>query len=220
MSNKPVSKRRVFLKQLWKYFLAGVTVLAPIVASIVLLVFIFQKIDNILQPVIGGIIRWFKPGFEGGIPGLGFITTMLLVIGAGVTASNYAGRKFIKSFEFLLIKLPVFKQVYLAAQQVTKNLAGSSADSAAFRRVVFIEFPIKGMICAAFVTNEILDPAGNRHYTLYVPTPPNPFSGYFIVAEAEKVIESKISVNTAFKMDLTAGILSPAAIDVNMPDAG
>ena len=75
------------------------------------------------------------------------------------------------------------------------------------------------MICAAFVTNEIKDPAGNRHYNLYLPTPPNPFSGYFIVAEADKVIESNISVNTAFKMDLTAGILSPAAIDVDMPDA-
>ena len=200
--------------------MAGLTVLVPVAATIVLLVFIFEKIDNILQPLIGGIIRWFNPEFHETIPGLGFIASMMIILGAGITASNYAGHRFIKQFESLLIKIPVLKQIYLAAQQVTKSVTGSAAEEAAFRKVVFIEFPVKGMLCAAFVTNEVRDREGNKHYCLYLPTPPNPFSGYFILAEADRVSESNIAVNDAFKMDITAGILSPSMVDATMPSAG
>ncbi len=215
---KPGSKK--LLAPLKKYLVAGLTVLAPIAGTIILLVFIFEKVDNILQPPIGGVIRWFNPDFHATIPGLGVIASALIIIVTGMIASNYAGRQFLKQFESLLIKVPVLKQVYLAAQQVTKGITGLSIDKAAFRKVVFIEFPVKGALCPCFVTNEVKDQGGKRYYCLYFPTPPNPFSGYFILAEEDKVMESDMSVTAAFKMDITGGLLSPSAIDVIMPAGG
>ena len=217
MSIQQTGVRRSFITSLRRYFLTGLAVLVPVAATIIILAMAFERIDNILQPVAGAVIRWFDPEFGGKIPGLGIILSLILVFGAGIAASNYTGRKAIKLFESLLVKIPVMRQIYLAAQRVTKTIAGTSADRAAFRRVVFIEFPIKGVLCGAFVTNEIKDSAGNKLYALFCPTPPNPLSGYMIIADADSVFQSDMSVETAFKMAITAGLISPPSIDVSVP---
>ena len=139
MTKERKSGWRRFLAGTWKYFLTGMTVIVPLAGAVALLVFVFVKLDNILQPEVGDIIRWFNPDFTDRIPGLGLVAAILLILAAGVIASNYAGRVFLKSMEAMLVKVPLFRQLYLGAQQVTKSITGLSVGKAAFRRVVFVE---------------------------------------------------------------------------------
>jgi uncharacterized membrane protein len=217
MSIQQHAARRSFIAGLRRYFLAGLAVLVPVAATIIILAMAFERLDNILQPAAGAVIRWFEPGFQGRIPGLGIVLSLVLIFGAGITASNYTGRRAIKLFESLLVRIPVLRQIYLAAQRVMKTFAGTSGERIAFRRVVFVEFPFKGVISGALVTNELKDPRGNKLYALYIPTPPNPLSGYMIIADADMVMESDMSVDAAFKMAITAGLISPPALDVSIP---
>jgi uncharacterized membrane protein len=207
-----------FLAALRKYFLAGVVVVVPIAAAILALIWVFTTIDNILQPALSAIIRWFEPGYSGRITGLGFVVTIVLILVTGVVASDYVGHRMIKYSETFLARVPIFRQIYTAIKQVVDGITGLGMNKAAFRKVVFVEFPLAGMKTIGFVTNEMADPAGNKLYSLFIPTSPTPTTGYYMIATADKVYPTNLTVDEAMKLVISAGIIAPPIVEVGQKE--
>jgi uncharacterized membrane protein len=191
-----------FLKVFRRNFVAGILVVVPLVIAAWILWWVFSSVDSLLQPVIEAI-------FGREIQGLGFAIFLVLVYITGVAASNYLGKKVINFTEMIARRVPIFRQIYIGAKQVIEGLSGTGINKAAFREVVFVEFPRPGMTTIAFVTNVIKDKDGKKYYGLYVPTAPIPTSGYFEVATEEQVIHTNISIDEGIKIVVSSGMILP-----------
>lgn len=154
---------------------------------------------NLLPPVIHP--RTYIP-----FRGTEFLIALLLIILIGFLASNYFGRKFLGLGESLLSRIPVVKTIYQGVKQLTIGIVG---ERKIFSRVVLLEYPIKGLFFIGFVTGEIALPltTGEERKMLkvFVPTTPNPTSGFFCIAAEDEVKNLKISVDEAFKLIISAG---------------
>jgi len=203
---KGESSRHWLIRTLRKDLLAGLLVVVPIGIVILILVWFFSTIDNILQPIIKFI-------FGQEITGLGFAISLVLIYIAGVLASNIVGRRLIRFGESILVKVPVLKQLYSGSKQVVAGLSGAGLNKAAFREVVLVEFPRDGMKTIAFITNELTDKSGRKLLTIYIPTAPMPTSGYFEIVTEDKIIRTDISIDEAMKMIISSGMISPPEID-------
>jgi uncharacterized membrane protein len=202
MSKKDRSNSYQVLKILRRNFLAGILVVVPLVIAAWLLWWVFSSVDSLLQPVIEAI-------FGREIQGLGFAIFLVLIYITGVVASNYLGKKVINFTDTLARRVPVFRQIYIGAKQVVEGLSGTGINKAAFREVVFVEFPRPGMTTIAFVTNVIKDKEGKKYYGLYVPTAPVPTSGYFEVATEEQIIHTSITIDEGIKIVVSSGMILP-----------
>jgi uncharacterized membrane protein len=219
--SKTESPGRHLLLLLRRYFLAGLVVVVPIAAAVWALVWIFNAIDSILQPVIRDvIIRWINPEYHGnGVTGLGFIITIILIFLVGIIASNYVGHRIIKFSESLLARVPVFRQIYSALKQVVEGVTGLGMNKAAFRKVVFVEFPLSGMRTIGFVTNELNDTEGNKLYSVFIPTSPTPTTGYYMIATPDRIYPTNLNVDEAMKLVISAGIIAPQVLEVNRKES-
>jgi len=186
-------------------FIAGILVVVPLVLAAWILWWIFSSVDSMLQPVIEAI-------FGREIQGLGFAIFLVLIYITGVVASNYLGKRVIQFSEALVKRVPVMRQLYIGAKQVVEGLSGTGMNKAAFREVVFVEFPRPGMTTIAFVTNVIKDKNGKKYYGLYVPTAPIPTSGYFEIATEEQVIHTNISIDEGIKIVISSGMILPEKV--------
>jgi len=195
--------RRVSLgwlgKKLRTQFATGILVVVPIGVTILILVWIFVTLDNILQPIIRSI--WGRT-----FPGVGFGVTIVLIYLAGVIASNIVGTRLIHYGESLLAKVPVVRQLYAGIKQILTSF--SMPSKTGFMQVVLLEFPRKGMRVIGFVTNESYDKSGERLLNVFIPTSPNPTSGYLEIVREDKIIRTNISVDDALKMVVSAGRVS------------
>ncbi|MCK5577452.1 MAG: DUF502 domain-containing protein [Dehalococcoidales bacterium] len=188
-----------------KHFLAGILVVVPLAIAFLILYWVFSSVDDLLQPVIKAI-------FGREIPGLGFGITLILTYITGMIASNIIGHRIIKFAESMVSKVPVFRQIYIGAKQVVEGLSGTGINKAAFREVVFVEFPREGMTTIAFITNEITDKSGKKLYAIYIPTAPIPTSGYFEIASEEQIVHTKIPIDEGIKIVISSGMILPDEI--------
>jgi len=207
MSKKPnESAWHWFMGRMRTHFLAGVLVIVPVAASVLILVWVFTTIDNILQPII-------KEIFGRSITGLGFGVTILLVFIVGIIAGNYVGRRLIHFGDSLLKRVPLFRQIYMGAKQVVDGFSGTgSINKAAFREVVLVEFPAKGLTTIAFITNEYQSEKGAKLYAVYIPTSPTPWAGYAALVDEEAMTRTTISVDEALKMCISGFMIAPATV--------
>jgi uncharacterized membrane protein len=206
-----------FIGRLRTRFLAGLLVVVPIAATILILVWVFGTVDSYFQPVIKQVIRWVThdPSYNTDVVGLGFATTIILVLVSGIVAGNFVGRKLIAFGDSILKRIPLFRQIYGGAKQVVEGLSGTGAISkAAFREVVLVEFPTKGMTTVAFITNEFRDADGNVLYAIYVPSTPVPSSGFSGIISADRVKRTKISVDEALKMVISGVMIAPRSLEI------
>jgi uncharacterized membrane protein len=210
MKKKGESTGHWFLRVFRKNFLAGMLIIIPLAIAVWLLWWVFSSVDNLLQPVISAI-------FNREIPGLGFAIFLVLIYITGIIASNYLGKRIIRSGESLLTKVPVFRQIYIGAKQVVEGLSGAGMNKAAFREVVFVEFPRDGMTTLAFITNEVTDKSGKKLYAIYIPTAPVPSSGYFEMVTEDKIIHTDIPVDEGIKMVISSGMILPDKVTVGKP---
>jgi uncharacterized membrane protein len=187
-------------RKLRRQFIAGIIVSIPLGATIIILVWIFNTIDNILQPLITAI--WGHT-----IPGVGFGVTVLLIYLVGVIASNVLGKRLIHYGDSLLTRIPIFNQIYSGIKQIVDSF--SSLDKTTFMHVVLVEFPRKGMRTIGFVTNETKDESGQKLVNVLIPNSPNPMSGFMEIVREEEVIRTKIPVDQALKMIVSAGRMIP-----------
>lgn len=188
-----------------RYFINGLLILLPGVITVYVLIFSLVTLDGILGNLITRLVG--RP-----IPGVGSILTILLILATGIVTTNVIGRKIFSWGERLFRKIPILKHIYQGVEQVIKAFSGSS-DLQRFQRVVFVEYPRKGIYTLGFVTNENTpefdDVVGEKSITIFVPTTPNPTSGFCIVVPERDCIALNISVEDAFRTIISAGIIGP-----------
>ena len=177
-------------------FLAGIIVIVPIGITVLIFVWIFNTIDNILQPVLTPMLGHM-------IPGLGFGITVILIYLAGVIVSNVLGRKIIEYGESWLNRVPVFRQLYMGIRQIIESF--SAPGKTGFMQVVLTEFPRKGMKSIGFITNETPGKSGKKLFNIFIPTAPNPTSGFLQIVSEDEITRTDISVDDAIKMIVSAG---------------
>ena len=190
-------------RQLRAQFLTGIIAVVPLGATILILYWIFTSIDNILQPVIKGIVG--HP-----ITGAGFGITIVLIYLIGVIASNVIGRRLIRYGETTLPGIPVFRQLYNGIKQILESF--TSPEKTGFMQVVLIEFPRKGMRVIGFITNELCSEPGKKLLTVFIPTSPNPTSGFLQIVAEDEITRTDISVENALRMVISAGRVSPEGV--------
>ena len=193
---------RRLMRYLGKNLVAGVLVITPLAVVILVLYWVFSNVDNVAQPVIEAV-----SGRK--IPGLGFALFLVLIYIVGIIASNYLGKRIVRFFESLITRVPAFRQLYTGAKQVVEGLTGTGLNKVAFREVVFVEFPKKGMMTMAFVTNETTDEFGQKLYAIYIPTPPMPTGGFFEMVAEDKITHTDISIDEGLKTIISCGIILP-----------
>lgn len=195
--------------RLRRYFVAGLLVWLPIVATGLILKFSINLIDRTLLL----IPPKFRPenliGFE--VPGLGVILTLIILLLTGLIVANFLGRRVVNAWESLLSRIPLVSSVYGAIKQVTASLFSDASKS--FREVVLVEYPRKGLWALAFVTGEtpkkFKQAVGQELINIYVPTTPNPTSGVYVMTPRDAVKRLDIPVEVGLKMILSAGVVNP-----------
>jgi uncharacterized membrane protein len=199
MNEKKVA-RESWGKKVRGQFMAGILVVVPAGASILILVWVFTSIDNILQPAINTI-------FGHNIPGVGFGATIILIYVVGAIARNILGKRIIRYGESLLAKVPIFRQLSSGIRQILESFAAPGKTG--FMQVVLVEFPREGMRALGFITNELKDTTGEKLLSVLIPTAPNPTSGFLQIVKEKDVIRTQITVDEALKMVVSAGRMTP-----------
>jgi uncharacterized membrane protein len=204
------------LKHLRNYFFTGILVLLPLVITIKLLFWGFEKTDAIL----GNLIYYYLHRYlsvQVRISGLGVIALLLLITLAGIFARNYLGKKLIGYGENVLNRIPLINTVYGLIKQIAESLASTQSGSGAFRKVVLIEYPRPGMWSPGFLTGEAFAEANEKVDAkllgVYVPTPPNPTNGFLVLVPQEQVKILDMSVEEGLKLIISIGVIAPGKKD-------
>ena len=189
-----------------RYFLTGLLVIIPIWGTILILKALFVAVDGIL----GDLLVRLVPSHY--VPGLGILALIALVFAAGLFATNFMGRQIVKWWEALLNRVPLVRGIYSTLKSMTDIL--SFSKQASYNRVVLIQFPKNGHYCLAFVTGvtngEVQDLTPGPLVHVYVPTSPNPTSGYFLLVPEHEITSVDISVEEAMKLIVSGGLYSPS----------
>ena len=189
-------------------FLTGLLVLAPATITIYVLWRLFFWVDHLLGTTLrGGYIR------PGGIPGLGFVTVLAIILVVGFLANNFLGRQVGVLLEAILQRVPVFRGFYGTLRQVGEALLGEKRG--AFQRVVLIEYPCAGRYALAFVTaspaSGVAHPDGSPLVGVFLPHSPNPTTGFLLFYPETSLIPTSLRVEQAIKMVVSGGVVSPGA---------
>ncbi len=185
------------------HFLAGILLIVPLAVTIGILAWLFASIDGILQPLVRTITGYT-------IPGVGFAATLLLIYVAGAIVSNVVGRRLVGYGEAALGKIPVARYLYTGVRQIIS--AFTNPDTTGFMQVVLIEFPRRGTRTLGFITNEVTSSSGKKLLNIFIPTSPNPTSGFLQIVDESEIIRTGISVDDALKMIVSGGRMSPAEV--------
>ena len=198
------------MKNFRRYLVAGLLVWLPIGVTVFLLRILIGLMDRslLLLP------QQFRPenviGF--GIPGLGFLLTIIILLLTGLLAANFVGKNLVSFWERLLDRIPFVRSIYSATKNFTEIVFSGSGES--FKKVLLIEYPRKGIYSLAFQTStelgEVQERLGEDLVCTFVPTTPNPTSGYIIVIPKKDIIELDMEVEAALKMIMSLGVVVPS----------
>ena len=198
------------MKNFRRYLIAGLLVWLPIGVTVFLVRIMIGLMDRslLLLP------SQFRPenviGF--GIPGLGFLLTIIVLLLTGVLAANFVGKSMVSFGESLLDRIPFVRSIYSATKNFAEIVFSGSGQS--FKKVLLIEYPRKGIYSLAFQTSselgEVQERVGEDLVCTFVPTTPNPTSGYIIVLPKKDIIELDMEVEQALKMIMSLGVVVPS----------
>jgi uncharacterized membrane protein len=197
------------MKHLRRYLVAGLLVWIPLGVT----VFILKALIDLMDKTLLLIPEQYRPeewlGFT--IPGLGLILTLLVLLVTGLLAANIVGRSMVGLWESLLDRIPVVRSVYSAVKNFTEIVFSGSGQS--FKKVLLIEYPRKGIYSLAFQTasnlGEVQGRTGEEMICTFVPTTPNPTSGYIIIVPKRDIIELDMEIDEALKMIISLGVVVP-----------
>jgi uncharacterized membrane protein len=193
-----------------KYFITGLLIWIPLVITIWVLKVIFDALDQslLLLPLEFRTESWL--GVH--IPGMGVILTLLTVFVTGVFATNLFGAQLVQLWHDVLHRIPVVNSIYSSVKQISDTLFSSSGQ--AFRKALLVQWPRQGVWTIAFLTGAPTGEVARRVppdcVSVYVPTTPNPTSGYFAIVPRKDVIELEMSVDQALKYIISMGVVPPA----------
>jgi len=197
-----------------RYFLIGLIVTVPFIVTVKFLFFIIDSMDQILAINRG---RWLfvipeklHPdhilGFH--LPGLGVVFTVLIILGIGILSRNYFGNQMIKWSERMMERLPGGRVIYKVVKEILQTYVNK--DRSNYSRVVLIEYPRKGIHTLALVTGvaagEVQEKTGKKMINVFIPTTPNPTSGFYLMVAESEAITLDFTIEEAFKLIMTAGM--------------
>ena len=201
------------LKRLRNYFISGLLFWIPLVLSVIVIKFFLELINSLVpQKYLPEVIF----NLDTTIPGSGIIVVLLVILITGVMVTNILGRKVVALWERVLNKIPGFRNIYNVLKKVSDTVFNTSAES--FRKAFLIQYPSKGIWVIAFQSGNYRGEAesiiGEEIMNLFVPTTPNPTSGFFILIEKKDAFELDMSVEEAFKLVISAGVVTPNSVDI------
>ena len=188
-----------------KYFITGLLIWIPLAITLWVLDLIVTTMDALLPQQLQPVL------FGRQVPGLGVLLTLLVVFGTGVLASNILGQRLVTLWEMLLGRIPVVKSIYSSVKQVSDTLF--SPGGQAFRKALLVQYPHPGAWTIAFLTGapggDVANHLSDDYVSVYVPTTPNPTSGFFLMFPRADVVELDMSVDEALKYVISMGVVAP-----------
>lgn len=201
--------RKSFLGEVRTTFFRGFVVIIPLGLTYWFFSSLLNAVDGILSPILE---KWI--GHR--VPGLGFLSMLVIILIVGLLSRNLVGRVLFTGFENLLKQIPFVRAVYGAI----KDLVGAftiGGKGKTFREVVMVEYPRPGLFTLAFVTNEMSFAASSGKTTefvnVYIPNPPNPTSGVLILVPKEQVVRLNLTIEQGLKLVLSGGIVTPERLE-------
>ncbi|HAL44457.1 MAG: hypothetical protein A2Y12_15835 [Planctomycetes bacterium GWF2_42_9] len=212
---------KVFTTNIRNNLFAGVLILMPFGITLLVMRWLFDWMAGFLKPwllkLLAHVIN--DPTFQTNPPAyvsiatsiLSILILFLLVYLVGTMAHKYFGKKLIHIGEWALMRIPVLRTIYSATKQVMSTLSLPSRD--AFLSVVLVDFPRPGLKAIGFLTGYIEDTNGKKYCKVFIPTTPNPTTGFFEFVPAEEIVQTTLTVEDAFKMLMSGGIVSPQTLE-------
>jgi uncharacterized membrane protein len=226
MTTHKTSGWKKIKNNLRNHFLAGIFILMPFGITLLVMRWLFGWMAGFLKPLLLKLTAIIarNPDLQTSPPAYISITAsilsifilLMLVYLAGVIAQRVLGKKLIALGEMLLLKMPFLRTIYGATKQVMSALSLPSKE--AFLSVVLVEFPRPGMKAIGFLTGFIKDSNGTKYCKVFIPTTPNPTTGFFEMVPANEVIQTGLNVEDAFKMIISGGIISPEKMTILKPE--
>lgn len=198
------------LTELRRYLITGLLIWVPLVITLWVLSLVVGTLDQVLVL----LPKHWQPdvlfGFH--IPGFGVVVTLTVLFLTGVLVSNYLGRQLLRVWETMLARIPVVKTIYTSVKQVSDTLFSSSGQ--AFRKALLVQYPHQGSWTIAFQTGApgrgVQEHLDGDFVSVYVPTTPNPTSGFFLMMPKRDVVELDMSVDEALKYIISMGVVAPS----------
>ena len=191
-----------------RYLIAGLLVWIPIVATIAVLRILLELVDGVLTLLPEAYQPQTLLGVN--IPGLGLIIILIILMITGLFVRNYFGHRLIAYWEAMLSRIPLVRTIYNGVKQSMQVVLSTKGDS--FRQVLLVQYPRKGLWSIGFLTNKCQTQQSSKPelLTLFIPTTPNPTSGFLILAKPEETIPLDLSVDQALKFVISLGTVMPA----------
>ncbi|MFA5291858.1 MAG: DUF502 domain-containing protein [Phycisphaerae bacterium] len=200
-----------------KNLISGVLIAVPFVVSLLIIQWLFKAMAGLLQPVVSRVLPWLaKFVITSPVPDtyqriavttMSVILLVLLLYFVGAVGQLVIGRRFISIGEKLFMRIPIVRTIYGSSKQVIKAM--SMPDRTVFKSVVLVEFPRPGMKAFGFLTGYITDPDGRKYCKIFLPTTPNPTTGFFEMVPLSDVIMTDLSIEDGFKIFISGGVVSP-----------
>lgn len=196
----------------------GVLFIMPVWLTAVLVGFVYQISETWLSQAGTQIVLWLLPASwymhwfpDGHIPGVSLLLAFTLLLATGAVASCPIGKKGLRVIDWFFLSIPGLRSVYASLRKIVDALG--EPGKSRFQKVVFVEWPTKGIRTVGFVTNEIPAQAdGEKQYVLFVPHMPNPTSGFVVLVDESRVVETQMTPDEGLKYCLSLGVLAPPAV--------
>ena len=201
------------MKRLRNYFISGLLFWIPLALSVLVIKFFLEVVNNLVQK---RLLPESLLNLDTTIPGSGIILVILIILITGALVTNILGRKLVDLWERALNKIPGFRNIYNALKKISSTVLNTSSDS--FRKAYLIQYPSKGIWVIAFQSGdyegEVKNIIGGEVINLFVPTTPNPTSGFFVMMPKKDAYELQMSVEEAFKLVISAGVVTPENLKI------
>lgn len=215
--------KRTLFQRMRAYFFTGLVVLVPVALTGYIIWQLFWFIDGILRGIANKFLidtLGFGLG-ERQIPGVGFVTLVVFIILTGALARNYIGRRILQSGDRLLARIPFINKIYSAIQQIIQAIFSSRRE--VFKHAVLIEYPRKGIYSIGFYTQDTRGEVQNRLsedvVSVFLPTTPNPTSGFLLFVPKKEVIQLTMPIEEALKLVISGGAIVAGAPEERIPEA-
>ncbi len=199
--------------QIKKWFISGLIVILPLLITLVVVRFLISVVTGFLLPILGFVLPqipvWVKTAIS-------LVLLALLITLLGLATGHFLGRWLLTRFEKIMMQIPLLRVIYGSSRDVI-HIFKNAGEKTAFKQVVLVEFPGPGLYALAFVTGSIVDPKGRPCYTIFIPTTPNPSTGFLQIVEKTRVTHCEMTVEQGIKTIISVGMLGPETLSGTAP---
>lgn len=193
-----------------RYFITGLLIWIPLGITVLVLSWLINTMDHTLDLLPSKLRPEALWGFH--VPGIGVVVAVLVVFVTGLLAANFIGQRLVRFWEGVLARIPVVKSIYYGVKQVSDTVLADTG--LAFRKVLLVQYPRHGSWTIAFQTGrpggDVVNHLRGEYVSVYVPTTPNPTSGFFLMMPRSDVVELDMTVDEALKYIISMGVVAPA----------